>query len=77
MIESTTQTAPSTTQEIQVQPDIVLMSISDSDTYELFSGDRFKSLEELQDWLFYPLLRQIIDGARAELLNKSEAENEL
>lgn len=77
MAESTTQPVTPIAQETQAQPDIILVSTSDSSTYELYSGDKFKSLEELQDFLFFPLLRLIIDNARAELLNESEAKDEL
>jgi hypothetical protein len=73
MTESTTQAATPIAQE--VQPDIALKSVPDGTIFELYSGNKYQSLEELQDHLFYRLLRLIVNGARAELLNESEVEN--
>lgn len=73
MTESTTQAATPIEQE--ARPDIALKSVPDGTIFELYSGKKYQSLEELQDHLFYRLLRLIVNGARTELLNESEVEN--
>lgn len=79
MAESTTQTITPIAQE--EQPDIVLKSVSDSAIFELYSGDTYQSLEDLQNQLLWPLARLIAELARAEFeldkLDKCEVNNEL
>lgn len=76
MTEATTQVITPIAQE--TQPDIVLKSVPDSVIFELYSGDEYQSLEELQNKLLYPLARMIADLFRLEFeLDKREEENEL
>lgn len=76
MTESTTKTITPIAQE--TQPDIVLKSVLDSVIFELYSGNEYQSLEELQNHLLYPLAKMIADLFRLEFeLDKSEEQNEL